>query len=219
MLDGVLHDRLQQHAGHKGLERALVHVLEDLQIVAAEASHFDVQIIVDKTELFVERHEGLVLAQQAAKDIAQLQDDDARQVGIIANQRRDRIERVEQEMRIDLAGERVHARLQQQLLVLLEIHLDARVVPDLDGNGDGHHRSQQEQRDGPASCGRRYRKATAAWSRGQALTGRVRAPGNPRAEACPTWRRRVAQIATANEGALRNVKGPKSQMSSLFGIA
>ena len=73
----------------------------------------------------------------------------ARQVRIVANQRRNGIERIEQEMRIDLAGERVHARLEQQLLVLLEVHLDARVVPNLDGHGHGHHRRQQHQRNRP----------------------------------------------------------------------
>ena len=46
-------------------------------------------------------------------------------------------------------GKRVHAGLEQKLLVLLEVHLNARVVPNLDGYGDGHGGGQQEQRDGP----------------------------------------------------------------------
>ena len=152
----------KQHAGHEGLQRVLVHVLEDLQIIAAEAGHFDIQIIVDKVELLLQRHEGFVLAQEAAEDIAQLQDHHARLIGIVANQRRDGIERVEQEMRIDLAGERVHARLEQQLLMLLEVHLDARVVPNLDGNRHRHHRCQHQQRDGPPIVRRRWRRASEA---------------------------------------------------------
>ena len=41
-------------------------------------------------------------------------------------------------MRIDLAGQRVHARLEKELLILFKIHFDARVVPDFYGNGHAH---------------------------------------------------------------------------------
>ena len=57
-------------------------------------------------------------------------------------------------MRIDLTGERGHARLQQKLLMLLEVHLDARVVPNLDGHGDGGHRGAHGQRQFPAVASR-----------------------------------------------------------------
>ena len=75
------------------------------------------------------------------------------EIGIEANQRRNGIQRVEQEVRIDLAGERVHARLQQQLLVLLEIHLDARVVPDFQRRRDGHHRGEHRSTSHQFQCG------------------------------------------------------------------
>ena len=90
--------------GTKGFERLGIHFLDDLQIVAAETRHFDVEIVVHETQLVLQRHKRIVLAQQAPQNISQLEHDDARLVGIVANQRRDRIQRIEQEMRIDLAG-------------------------------------------------------------------------------------------------------------------
>ena len=120
-----------------------------MQIVAPESRDLDIQIIVDEIELLLQRHKGFMLAQQPPQNIAQLDDHTAGHVRIVANQRRNRVQRIEQKMRIDLRGQRVHARLEQQLLVLLEIHFDSRVVPDLHRNRDGHHRGQQDQRDSP----------------------------------------------------------------------
>src|SRR4029077_20512211 len=135
MLDRIFHHRLKEHAGNKRLERLRIDFLENLQLVAAEADHFDVQVVVNELELFAQRDACLRLAQQAPQDVRELQDHAAGHVRIEADQRGDGVQSVEQKMRVDLAGKRVHARFQKELLILLEVHLDARVVPDLDGHG------------------------------------------------------------------------------------
>src|SRR5712664_3135165 len=125
----ILHNRLEEHAGDKGLEGLFAELLDDFEIVAAEAGHFDVQIIVDELQFFAERHEGLMLAEEPSQNIAEFEHHAARGIRINADKRRNGVERIEQKVRIDLAGERVHSGLQQELLVPLEVHLDARVVP------------------------------------------------------------------------------------------
>src|ERR1700690_2620275 len=146
MLDGIFDHRLQQHGGDEGGESFFLDFLEDLQFVAAEADHFDVEIIVNEFQLFAQRHERFVFAQQSPQNVRKLQHDAARHIGIEANQRRNRVECVEQEMRVDLAGERVHARAEQELLILLEVHFDARVVPNFYGDGHAHHRRKNFER-------------------------------------------------------------------------
>ena len=42
-------------------------------------------------------------------------------------------------MRVDLALQGFHARLQQQALLLFEFHLDAHVVQHFERDGHGHH--------------------------------------------------------------------------------
>ena len=68
MLEAVLHDRLQQHAGNEDLQGLGADLLHDIEVVAAKARHFDVQIIVNEREFLAERHEGFVLAQQPPKN-------------------------------------------------------------------------------------------------------------------------------------------------------
>ena len=65
--------------------------------------------------------EVLVLAQQPAQDIRELVDHRARLLRVGADQRRDGVQRIEQEVRIDLVAKRVHARLQQQPPLLFEL--------------------------------------------------------------------------------------------------
>jgi hypothetical protein len=74
-----------------------------------------------KLELLAQGAEVVVLAQQPAQHLGKLHHHHARLVGIGADQRRDRVQRVEQEVRIDLAGERGQARFHQQPLLLLEL--------------------------------------------------------------------------------------------------
>ena len=96
----------------------------------------DVEVFVDRLELLAQRHEVIRAAHQAAQDARELRDQHPRGFGLRADERRDRSERVEEEMRVDLARERLDLRGEQQLFLLLEAMLDARVVPDFDRRGD-----------------------------------------------------------------------------------
>ena len=98
------------------------------------------------SNLFAQRNESVGLTQQPSQNIRQLHDQLARRIRIEPHQRRNRVQRVEQEVRIDLALQRLHARLHQQALLLFQLHLDARVVPDLQRNADAHQH-RRENRD------------------------------------------------------------------------
>jgi len=67
----VFDDGLQQHAGDEGFESFFVDLFDDVEVVAAEAGDFDVEIVVDELEFFAERDESLVFAQEAAQDVAE----------------------------------------------------------------------------------------------------------------------------------------------------
>src|SRR5579863_490939 len=80
VLDRVFHHGLQQHARNERVQGLLVHFLEELKLIAAEANHFDAEIIVDEVQLFAKGHECLVLAKQAPQNLRQPQHDPASQV-------------------------------------------------------------------------------------------------------------------------------------------
>ena len=136
VLDRVLDERLQQHARDDQIQRGRIDVLLDAQ-GRAEANDLDVEVLVDRVELFTKRDEMLLAAEQPPEQPRELRDEHPRGFGLRPNQRRDRRQRVEQEMRIDLARERVEARGHEQLFLLLQAMLDACAVPDLDWNRDG----------------------------------------------------------------------------------
>ena len=112
VLDGVFNHGLKQHAGNESLESVLFNFLENLKLVAAEADDFDVEIIVDKFKFFAQRDEcfGACAANGAGYWIVFKGLHRVRHVRIEADERRNRVERVEKKMRINLAGERIHAR-------------------------------------------------------------------------------------------------------------
>ena len=99
MLDRVFHQRLQQHAGHHHIERCRLQFLHHSQLVAAEAHDFNVEIVVDELEFFVQRDKGVAAVQQSPQNRGQLDDQFARRIRIKAHQRRNRVQSVEQEVR------------------------------------------------------------------------------------------------------------------------
>ena len=120
------------------------------------------------------------LRNRPPQDVGELVDHRARLVGIGPDQRGDRIQRVEQEVRVDLAGERRQPRLHQQLLLLHQLGLVAGVVPDLERQ---RHREQRGHVDDHG--GQRVRRGPAADA------GRTRSPGRGGpASAAGTPRRR-----------------------------
>src|ERR1019366_8330518 len=89
-----------------------------------------------------------MFAQQAAEHFGNFHYHDTRLIGIGANERGNRVERVEQEVRIDLAGERREARFHQQARLFFELLFVARVVPDFQRDGDGEERGGVDGGDG-----------------------------------------------------------------------
>src|SRR5438105_9437368 len=65
VFDRVLHERLQEHARHDDIQRIDADLLVDFQL-RSEAHDFDVQILVDRFELFAQRDEVIGTAHQAA---------------------------------------------------------------------------------------------------------------------------------------------------------
>ena len=66
MLDGILHQGLEQHARDHGVERRGLHFFHHPQLVAPEADDFNVEIVVDEFQLFAQRHKSIAAVEQAA---------------------------------------------------------------------------------------------------------------------------------------------------------
>src|SRR6185437_9676916 len=89
MLDGVLDERLQQHAGDDDGQRVLGDLFCNAQLLA-ETHDLDIQVVIGEGKLFFQRHEGIAVLEQHTEDIGQLDDHLARQLRAGTNQRRDR---------------------------------------------------------------------------------------------------------------------------------
>ena len=103
VLDAVFDERLKQDAGDEDVERVGIDLLFDLQLVCAEADDFDVEIVVSEAEFVAEGNVGVVVLEQRAQDVGELDGHLAREFRFDADQRCDGVESVEEEVRIDLA--------------------------------------------------------------------------------------------------------------------
>src|SRR5580692_8090476 len=112
MLDRVFSQRLKKHTGHHHIERCRLQLLHDPQFVASETDYFDVEVVIDELQFFAKRYEGVAAAQQSSQNRRQLDDQFARRIGIEAHQRGDRVQGIEQEVRVDLVLQRFHSGLQ-----------------------------------------------------------------------------------------------------------
>ena len=54
--DSILHQRLQNHAGHEHIQGSRFNFFADLQLVPSEAHHLDIQIVIDEIQFLLERH-------------------------------------------------------------------------------------------------------------------------------------------------------------------
>ncbi len=141
MLDGIFHQRLQQHAGNHHVERGGIEIPHNIQLVPPETQHFNIEIVIDELKLFPQRGECFASIEQAAKNGSQLENHVPRGFRVNPDQRRNRIQRVKQKVRIDLVLQRLHARMQQQSLLLLEFDLNPNAVEDFQLDSNGDHRS------------------------------------------------------------------------------
>src|ERR1035438_731605 len=87
------------------------YCIVDKTELVSKAYHFDGQVVFNEAQLVAQRAEMIVLAQQPAQHLGKLHHHHARLVRVGANQRRYRIDRVEKEVRVDLAGQRGQPRL------------------------------------------------------------------------------------------------------------
>src|ERR1700674_342795 len=138
VLDAVFDQRLQQHARHHSFQRRGIEILDDLELVPSKTYDFNVQIIVDELHFLAQRDERIRTVQQTAKNGSEFQDHLPRRIGIEAHQRRNGIQRIEQEVRVDLILQRRHARLQQQPFLFFQLYLDANAVEDFQFRAHPH---------------------------------------------------------------------------------
>ena len=59
--DGVLDQRLQDHAGNEHVQGLRIDLLADLQLVTPEPDHFDVEVVIDKIEFLLQGRRALVV--------------------------------------------------------------------------------------------------------------------------------------------------------------
>src|SRR5437879_2706733 len=116
MLDGVLDDRLQHHAGYDHVQRLRIEVFNDPQLVRSKTGNFDIKIVIDEVNFLAQHHKCIVLPKQRAQDVRQFDDEVTRLLGADSHEGGDRIERIEQEVRIDLTLKSIQAGLQQESL-------------------------------------------------------------------------------------------------------
>ena len=159
-------------------------------------------------------HEVILAAHQPAEQRREPMDHHPRGFGLRSDERRDRGQRVEQEVRVDLVRQRREPRRHQQLLLFLQPMLDARVVPDLDRRRDAQHRGEHDERRGRARSWAPGRTGGARRSGARAAGGAARAR-RARAAARPASPPRSAGTAASRRrGRLEKTNGEKCQMAS-----
>src|SRR5438093_4177767 len=104
VLDGILNNGLQDHARNHVPERVVVNLFFDLELVLSKADDFDIQVIVDKLELFPQRDKVFMALKQLSQDMRKLDDDGSSLGRIRANEGRNRIQGVEQKVGVNLIG-------------------------------------------------------------------------------------------------------------------
>jgi hypothetical protein len=110
VLHGVLRQRLEHQAGHQRREAFGRDVILDLQPVL-EADALDLEVAADEIQFALERvHRLLAVLQRAAQELAEAGDDVLGLAGaVVADEAGDGVERVEQEVRVQLHLQRVEA--------------------------------------------------------------------------------------------------------------
>ena len=194
VLDRVLHQRLQQHAGDHDVERRSFEFLHHAQLVATEADDFNVEIVVDEFHFFTQRHKSIAAVEQAAQNVGQLDDQFTGRIGIEAHQRGDRIQRIKEEVRIDLVLQRLHAGVQQQPLLLFQLDLNANAVPDFEFRPDDSDRSGVDQKLHPPGRALQAESATGRKTRKLGLHKAQRHDGDEK-HGLPFERVRRGQVA------------------------
>jgi hypothetical protein len=116
--------------GTRASQRLLRHVDVHAQAVR-EAHLLDRQVALQELQLLPQRDLGLLAAQQRhAQQVAQARQHAVGRVRVLVDQRRDRVERVEQEMGLQLHRQRQQARLGQPRLRVGDLQLALAVLAE-----------------------------------------------------------------------------------------
>ena len=127
--DSVLHQRLQNKVGHQRCKRMRIDIEIDLQPVA-ETCLLNVDVLLQKQQLAAQRnfmHADRV--ERRAQQVGQLQRHMFGRRAIVPRQRRDGIQRVEQEMRFQLNLKHFELRVGQLSFELRRLQSRSRYLP------------------------------------------------------------------------------------------
>jgi len=143
--DGILHERLKEQRRHAGRQRRLIDVARHLQSIA-EADLLDGEESIGQRELIAERNpRQRAGVQRTAKEFRQQHTHSSRAAGVGAGERRNRIQTVVQEMRIELCPERAQFRIPRvRLQFVLPLFGFARLFECQAKVGDGKRQKKQQ---------------------------------------------------------------------------
>ena len=146
-------DREERHDGRQHLGRDLQRHLQPV----AEPCALEAQVAVDRAELLGDGREVAVPAEGVAREVGELEHQLAGLRGIRVDERRDRVERVVDEVRADLRAQGAHLGLGEggaRRVELAELDLGGDPVRDLAGRahepGAHRRRERHDRPDGPA---------------------------------------------------------------------
>ena len=72
VLDGILDDWLQHHAGNNHIKGLRVEVLHDLQLFRTKTGDFDVEIVVDELHLLPQQDKCVMFPEQRTQYVGEL---------------------------------------------------------------------------------------------------------------------------------------------------
>ena len=109
--DRVFDEGLQQQRGHDCRCGPRIHAKRDPQVIA-KARFLNRDVVVQQLELLLQCDEGAALTvKRLAQELRQPRDHAIGLLGILEHEGRDRVEGIEEEMRLELANQRVEPRL------------------------------------------------------------------------------------------------------------
>ena len=157
MLHCVLHERLHDHRRHACSTHVVVDAHVDGQ-ARSKACPFDLEVGTDELELFVEeRPLALAPSKRVPEYVGELFDRAVRDGWILVDEPRNGVQRIEEEMRIDLRPQRLQlraARVQRQLTRPLILLLLAALKPEIVDHRREDVGQRREERNVLAEVGR-----------------------------------------------------------------
>src|SRR5689334_17103933 len=131
MFDGILDNGLKNHARNQAVKRPGVDIFLKFELLT-ESDHLDPEIVIYKRNLLAQRRNILGFAQKSSQDLGEPVNQRPRAIGIEPDQGRNRVQRVEQEMWIDLICQCNQASLSQAHMLKFELLLRTEAAPDPD---------------------------------------------------------------------------------------